>query len=61
MTHPLDIPLHESLDLFDWDESEVRDLVRTTPLHFDQDGQPDSYEAQQLFGLEGSFLGGRFR
>ena len=59
MTHPFDIPLHESLDLFDWDESEVRDLVRTTPLHFDQDGQPDSYDAQQLFGLEGTLLGSK--
>lgn len=61
MTHPLDTALCESPDLFDWDESEVRDLVRTTPLRFDQDGQPDSYEADQLFGLEGTLLGSRFR
>ena len=61
MTHPLDTALCESLDIFDWDESEVRDLVRTTPLRFDQDGQPDGYEADQLFGLEGTLLGSRFR
>lgn len=61
MTHPFDNPLDESFDTLDWDESEVRDLVRTTPLRFDQDGQPDSYEAEQLFGLEGTLFGGRIR
>lgn len=60
MTHPLDIPLCESLDIFDWDESEVRDLIQTTPLRFDEDGIPVAYEAEQLFGFEGSTLD-RFR
>lgn len=60
MTHPLDIPLTEDLDQFGWDASEIRDLVLTTPLRFDQDGQPVGYEAEQLFGLEGSHLGVRF-
>jgi hypothetical protein len=60
MTHPLDIPLYESLDAFDWDENEVRDLVRTTPLRFDDDGIPVGYEAEELFGLEGADLGDRF-
>ena len=59
-THPLDIPLCESLDEFGWDPDEVRDLVRTTPLRFDEDGLPVGYEAEQLFGLEGAHLGGSF-
>jgi hypothetical protein len=61
MTHPLNTAPCEFLDIQEWDECEVRDLVRTTPLRFDQDGHPDGYEAEQLFGLEGSFLGGQFR
>ena len=40
------------LDEFGWDPDEVRDLIRTTPLRFGDDGQPVSYEAKQLFGLE---------
>lgn len=51
--HPLiDIPLCESLDEFGWDPEEVRDLIRTTPLRFSDDGIPAGYEAEQLFGLE---------
>jgi hypothetical protein len=61
MSHPLDFPLCESFDAFDWDPNEVRDLVRTTPLRFDEDGLPTGYETEQLFGLEGSLLGSRFR
>lgn len=61
MAHPLDIPLCESFDAFDWDLNEVRDLVRTTQLRFDEDGLPVGYEAEQLFGLEGATLAGRFR
>lgn len=61
MTHPLRIPLCESLDILEWDECEIRELVRTTPLRFDEDGYPDGYEAEQIFGLEGADLGGRFR
>jgi hypothetical protein len=60
MNHPLDIPLNEDLDQFGWDPSEVRDLIQTTPLRFDQDGQPVGYEAEQLFGLEGATLQARF-
>jgi hypothetical protein len=59
MTHPLDIPLCESLDHFAWDPDEVRDLIRTTPLRFDDDGLPAGYEAEQLFGLEAPRFGGR--
>lgn len=61
MTHSLRNTLCESFDILEWDEYEVRDLVQTTPLRFDQDGYPDGYEAEQLFGLEGSLLGSRFR
>jgi hypothetical protein len=51
--HPLiDIPLCEPLDEFGWDPEEVRDLIRTTPLRYDDDGIPAGYEADQLFGLE---------
>lgn len=60
MTHSLDIPLCEPLDIFDWDESEIRDLIQTTPLRFDEDGIPVAYDAEQLFGLEGAAWGGRF-
>jgi hypothetical protein len=59
MTHPIDIPLCESLDQFAWDPDEVRDLIRTTPLRFDDDGLPVSYDAEQLFGLEATHLGSR--
>jgi hypothetical protein len=61
MTHSLDIPLCESLDQCDWDPSEIRDLIRTTPLRYDDDGVPVGYEAEQLFGLEGVDLAGRLR
>lgn len=55
MVPPLDISLSESHDIFDWDESEVRDLVRTTPLRYDDDGLPVGYELEQLFGLEAAY------
>jgi len=61
MAHSLDIPLCESFDAFDWDPNEIRDLVRTTPLCFDEDGLPAGCDAEQLCGLEGATLGGRFR
>jgi hypothetical protein len=61
MTHPLGTAYSEFLDILEWDECEVRDLVQTTPVRFDQDGYPDGYEVEQLFGLEGSLLGGRVR
>lgn len=50
MTHPLDIPYYEDLD--GWDPNEIRDLIQTTPLLFDDDGIPIGYHAEQLFGLE---------
>lgn len=61
MTHTLDIPLCETLDIFDWDESEVRELIQTTPLRFNDDGLPVGYEAEQLFGLEAVALAHDFR
>ncbi len=60
MAHPLDIPLCESLDAVDWNPDEVRDLIRTTPLRYDDDGLPVGYESEELFGLEGVTLGNRF-
>jgi hypothetical protein len=59
MTHQLDIPLCEFLDDFAWDPEEVRDLIRTTPLRFDEDSLPAGYEAEQHFGLEVADLAGR--
>ena len=59
MIHPIDIPLTEDLDQLAWDPDEIRDLVRTTPLRFDDDGLPVGYEAEQLFGLEGAESFGR--
>jgi hypothetical protein len=52
MNHPNDIPLFDTFDAFAFDADEVRDLIRTTPLRFDDDGLPCGYEAEQLFGLE---------
>lgn len=60
MTHPLDIPLCEDLDQFAWNADEIRDLIQTTPLRFDDDGLPVGYEAEQLFGLEAAELAGHF-
>jgi hypothetical protein len=55
MTHPLDIPLYEDLDPYAWDSNEIRDLIQTTPLRFDDDGLPVGYEVEQLFGLEAAY------
>lgn len=60
MNHPLEIPLVEFLDDFTWDPDEVRELIRTTPLRFDDDGIPVGYDAEQLFGPEGLDLVSRF-
>ena len=57
MNHPLDIPLCEDLDPFTWDANEIRDLIQTTPLCFDDAGLPVGYEAEQLFGLEAAYVG----
>jgi hypothetical protein len=57
MTHRHDLTL-ETLDtLADWAD-DARDLIMTTPLLYDDEGRPASYDASQLFGLEGSYLGG---
>ena len=49
----------ETLDA-GWDDDEdIRDLIQTTPLVYDHDGQPVGYDASQLFGLEAAYLGGR--
>jgi hypothetical protein len=49
----------ETLDS-SWDDSDdIRDLIQTTPLIYDMDGQPVGYDASQLFGLEAAHLGGR--
>ena len=56
MTHSLETPFVEFLDEFAWDPQEVRDLVQTTPLRFDEDGLPVGYEAEQLFGLEVAYV-----
>ena len=61
MTHPHDDLICETFDPFDWNPDEVRDLAQTTPLRFDDDGMPAGYMAEQLFGLEGAYLGGRLR
>ena len=50
MTDSLDIPYYD--ELAGWDPNDVRDLIRTTPLQFDDDGIPVGYDAEQLFGLE---------
>jgi hypothetical protein len=58
MTHPLDIPLIETLDDFACDPQEIRDLLQTTPPLYDADGLPVGYDAEEFFGLEGTdFLG----
>jgi hypothetical protein len=55
MIHPTNIPLCEPLDQFAWDPDEIRDLIQTTPLRFDEDGLPVGYDAEQLFGLEAAY------
>jgi hypothetical protein len=55
MTYPLDIPLCEPLDEFGFAPEEVRDLIQTTPLRFDEDSLPVSYDAEQLFGMEAAY------
>ena len=45
-------------DTWDGDE-DLRDLIQTTPLVYNVDGMPVGYDASQLFGLEGAYLGGR--
>jgi hypothetical protein len=49
----------ETLDAAWDDDEDIRDLIQTTPLVYDADGLPIGYEASQLFGCEGTYLGGR--
>jgi hypothetical protein len=58
MNHFDIIPICEP-ETFPWDPEEVRDLITTTPLRFNDDGLPVGYQAEQLFGLEGAYLRGR--
>jgi hypothetical protein len=60
MTHSFHtLTVCEALDA-GWDDAEdLRDLIQTTPLVYDADGQPVGYDASQLFGLEAAYLGGR--
>lgn len=60
MIQPIDIPFSDDLDLLAGDLDEIRDLIQTTPLRYGDDGLPVGYEAEQLFGLEGASLAGRF-
>ncbi len=55
MIQPIDIPLSEDLDALAWDLDDIRDLIQTTPLRYDDDGLPVGYEAEQLFGLEAAY------
>jgi len=52
------LPAYETLDAAWDDDEDVRDLIQTTPLVYDMDGLPVGYDASQLFGLEGVYLGG---
>ena len=59
MMHTDTLPVCETLDA-SWDEdADIRDLIQTTPLVYDVDGLPVGYDASQIFGLEGVYLGGR--
>jgi hypothetical protein len=57
--HTATLPLCETLDAGWDDDSDIRDLIQTTPLLCDVDGLPVGYDATQLFGLEAAYLGGR--
>lgn len=59
MMHTDTISICETLDAGWDDDSDIHDLIQTTPLVFDADGLPVGYEASQLFGLEAAYLGGR--
>jgi hypothetical protein len=49
----------ETLDA-GWDgDEDLRDLIQTTPLCYDEDGLPSGYDASQLFGLDAPYLVGR--
>jgi len=53
------LPACETLDAAWDDDEDIRDLIQTTPLVYDADGLPIGYDASQLFGFEGTYLGGR--
>jgi len=52
MTDYLDIPFYEDIA---GDPDDVRELIRTNPLRYDDDGIPVGYHAEQLFGLEAAY------
>jgi hypothetical protein len=60
MMHTDALAVYDTLDpTWDNGDEDIRDLIQTTPLVYDIDGLPISYDASQLFGLEGAYLGGR--
>jgi NAD(P)H-hydrate repair Nnr-like enzyme with NAD(P)H-hydrate dehydratase domain len=59
MMHTDTFSICESIDAGWDDDSDIRDLIQTTPLVFDADGLPVGYQASQLFGLEAAYLVGR--
>lgn len=61
MAHPHENSFFDSFDMSNWDDTDIQDLIRTTPLAFDDDGLPVGYEAEELFGFEAIDLVGRFR
>lgn len=61
MPQPYDNPSFDEFDTSDWDDADISDLIRTTPLAFDDDGQPTGYDAEELFGFEAFDLVSRFR
>ena len=59
MMHTDTLSACETLDAAWDDDEDIRDLIQTTPLVYDADGLPIGYDARQLFGFEGTYLGGR--
>lgn len=61
MAHTLNHPPFDSFDIADWDNTDIQDLIRTTPLTYAEDGQPAGHDAEQLFGEDATDLLSRFR
>ncbi|MCZ2341343.1 MAG: hypothetical protein LC104_06045 [Bacteroidales bacterium] len=57
MANSLDNP---PFDLFDGDDTDIHDLIRT-PLRFGDDSQLSDYEAEEIVSLDTIDLVGRFR
>lgn len=58
MAHPLDSLFDEP---FEWNESEVHDLIRTTPLRFNDEDRSAGVETEQLLDCDEIDLVCRFR